>query len=99
MKRPYITLKFAQTLDGKIAARDGSSQWISAPPALKFTHGLRARNRAILIGVGTVLRDNPSLTTRLVKGRAPLVLSSTPAFERRSARALPKTRGKQKRLS
>jgi len=71
MKRPYITLKFAQTLDGKIAARDGSSQWISAPPALKFTHGLRARNRAILIGVGTVLRDNPSLTTRLVKGKSP----------------------------
>ncbi|NQU95088.1 MAG: bifunctional diaminohydroxyphosphoribosylaminopyrimidine deaminase/5-amino-6-(5-phosphoribosylamino)uracil reductase RibD [Candidatus Omnitrophica bacterium] len=71
MKRPYITLKFAQTLDGRIAARDGSSKWISGPGSLKLTHKLRARNDAILIGVGTVLQDNPSLTVRLAKGKNP----------------------------
>jgi riboflavin-specific deaminase-like protein len=72
MKKPYITVKFAQTLDGKIAARDGSPLVISGKKALKFTHGLRARNNAILVGIGTVLTDNPLLTTRLVKGKDPV---------------------------
>ena len=69
MKRPYVTLKFAQTLDGKIAAKDGSSKWISGPAARKFAHKLRAEADAILVGSGTALKDNPSLTTRLVKGK------------------------------
>ncbi len=71
MKRPYITLKFAQTLDGRIAARDGSSKWISGPKSRKFAHKLRAENDAILIGARTVLKDDPSLTVRLVKGKNP----------------------------
>ena len=71
MKRPYITLKFAQTLDGRIAARDGSSKWISGPGSLKLAHKLRAENDGILIGAGTILQDNPSLTVRLIKGKNP----------------------------
>ena len=71
MKKPYVTLKFAQTLDGKIAAIDGSSKWISSPESRKFTHKLRAKNDGILVGVGTILTDDPALTVRLVKGRTP----------------------------
>lgn len=67
-----ITLSYAQTLDGRIAARDGSSQWISGPESLRLTHGLRAAHGAIMVGVGTVLRDNPRLTVRLAEGRDPL---------------------------
>ncbi|OGW74656.1 MAG: hypothetical protein A2Z72_01025 [Omnitrophica bacterium RBG_13_46_9] len=71
MTRPYITLKFAQTIDGRIAARDGSSKWISCPESRKFAHRLRAENDGILVGVNTILKDDPSLTTRLVKGKSP----------------------------
>jgi riboflavin-specific deaminase-like protein len=76
---PYVTLKWAQTLDGRIAAADGSTTRISSPPSLKLAHKLRATNDAILVGVNTVIKDNPELTTRLVKGRNPLrvILDST----------------------
>jgi len=69
---PYVTLKFAQTLDGRIAAADGSTSRISSPDSLKLAHKLRAAHDAILVGVQTVIKDNPELTTRLVKGRNPL---------------------------
>jgi diaminohydroxyphosphoribosylaminopyrimidine deaminase / 5-amino-6-(5-phosphoribosylamino)uracil reductase len=76
---PYVTVKWAQTFDGKIATAQGSSTWISSPESLKLAHRLRATHDAILVGVNTVLKDNPELTTRLVKGRSPtrVILDST----------------------
>jgi diaminohydroxyphosphoribosylaminopyrimidine deaminase/5-amino-6-(5-phosphoribosylamino)uracil reductase len=69
---PFVTVKFAQTLDGRIASSTGHSRWISSPASRKIAHRLRARNDAILAGVGNVLADNPGLTTRLVRGRNPI---------------------------
>lgn len=76
---PFVTVKVAQTIDGRIATRTGDSRWISSEPSLRFSHKLRAGHDALLVGSGTVRRDNPQLTVRLVKGRNPLriILSST----------------------
>ena len=71
-KLPFVTIKYAQTLDGRIATTTGQSQWISSAASLKFTHKLRATHDAILVGVGTVIKDNPELTVRLARGRNPL---------------------------
>ena len=68
---PLVTLKFAQTLDGRIATATGDSRWISSEKFQRLAHKLRASNDAIMVGIDTVLADDPQLTVRLVKGRNP----------------------------
>ena len=78
-KTPFITLKFAQTIDGRIATSTGHSRWISSEPSLKFAHKLRSLHDGIMVGAGTVLKDDPELTVRHVKGTNPvrIVVDST----------------------
>jgi diaminohydroxyphosphoribosylaminopyrimidine deaminase/5-amino-6-(5-phosphoribosylamino)uracil reductase len=70
-KRPFVILKVAATLDGKIAARSGESKWVSGESSRRLVHRLRDRVDGILIGVGTLLRDDPLLTARVKGARDP----------------------------
>jgi diaminohydroxyphosphoribosylaminopyrimidine deaminase/5-amino-6-(5-phosphoribosylamino)uracil reductase len=66
---PFITAKFALSLDGKIATRTGDSRWISSEDSRKYVHYLRYSNDAIMVGVNTVIADDPNLTTKCCGGR------------------------------
>ncbi|MEE3381209.1 MAG: bifunctional diaminohydroxyphosphoribosylaminopyrimidine deaminase/5-amino-6-(5-phosphoribosylamino)uracil reductase RibD [Succiniclasticum sp.] len=70
--RPFVSLKFAETLDGKLATRTRDSHYVTGDEAHRFSHWLRKTHDAILVGIGTVLDDDPALTTRLVKGKNPV---------------------------
>lgn len=75
---PWVSLKAAMTLDGKIAADNGHSQWITSLASRKKVHELRKTHDAVLIGMGTARKDNPTLTVRHIKGKSPIrvILSS-----------------------
>jgi diaminohydroxyphosphoribosylaminopyrimidine deaminase/5-amino-6-(5-phosphoribosylamino)uracil reductase len=79
--RPYVVLKLAATLDGRIAAPDGTSRWITSALARLDVHRLRAESGAIMVGAGTVRADDPALTVRDVDGPSPrrVVLGAIPA--------------------
>lgn len=82
--RPFVLLKLAASLDGRTAAPDGTSQWITGEAARVDAHRLRAESDAILVGAGTVRADDPSLTVRHVEGPSPrrVVLGRAPAGAR-----------------
>jgi diaminohydroxyphosphoribosylaminopyrimidine deaminase / 5-amino-6-(5-phosphoribosylamino)uracil reductase len=77
-RRPYVHVKIAQSLDGRITG--GTSRWISSPESRKRVHTMRAEYDAVLVGAGTVRADDPSLTVRLVNGRDPDVVVLDGAF-------------------
>jgi len=71
-KRPFVIIKVAMSLDGRIATKTGDSKYITSKEARAYVHQLRTEVDAIMVGLNTVLRDNPELTPRLVKGKDPM---------------------------
>lgn len=88
--RPRVLYKWAETLDGAVATATGDARWVSGRAARAEAHRWRARLDAVLVGVGTVLADDPLLTVRLAHGRNPLrVIADRQARTPPGARALP----------
>ncbi|MBS0253445.1 MAG: RibD family protein, partial [Proteobacteria bacterium] len=71
-ERPFIVAQLGQSLDGRIATTSGESRWINGPAALDHLHRLRAHVDAVIVGVGTVIADDPQLTVRRVDGPQPV---------------------------
>ncbi len=80
-KLPFVILKIAMTLDGKIATPEGESKWITSEKSRKLVHSIRSRVDALLSAYGTVLKDNPSFTARIKGGRNPLRVIIDPYLE------------------
>lgn len=78
---PFVTAKWAMTLDGRIATRTGDSKWISSDAARILVHRLRDRVDAVIVGKGTLLADDPLLTARIPRGRTPLRVALDPLLE------------------
>lgn len=71
-KLPYVILKIAQSMDGKIGFHNQEQKWLTSDESRKFVHQMRAQCDAVLVGANTVLVDNPQLTVRMIKGRNPI---------------------------
>ncbi len=80
-KRPFVAIKFATSLDGKMATRVGDSQWITGDAARAFARATRSRHDALVVGIQTVLRDNPHLGTRMKGARDPLRVILDPRLD------------------
>lgn len=71
-KMPYVTVKIAESLDGKIATKTGESKWITGDDSRRFVHGLRAGADAVMVGVNTIIKDDPSLLSKTSKEKQPV---------------------------
>ena len=97
-KTPYLVMKYAMTLDGKIATASGKSQWITGEKAREHVHNLRHELMGIMVGVGTVLADNPSLNCRLPGKKNPVRIICDSALRTPLESRVVQTAGEQKTI-